>query len=515
MNLQTCKRVAEYFKRAVALTMVLLMLPLGQEELFAQQPYPAPYPPYQQSAYGQQPYPQQQPYYQQQAYPQQQQPYYQQQAYPQQQPYYAQQPYAQQQAYPQQGYGQMQPLNADQLEQLVAPIALYPDALIAQVLVASTYPAQVAQADQWRQAQGYAPGEQIAAGADAQNWDPSVKGLTAFPQVLAEMDRNLSWTTALGNAYYNQSQDVLQAVQVMRQRAQAAGNLETTPQETVSDDQGNIEVAPANPQVVYVPAYNPWAVYGQPVSPYPGFSFFGALGSFVGSALSAGFGASPVSFGLGIGIAAFSHVSFGWLGWGLSWLAQAIFFNHSNYYSRSTTVAHWGFEHGYRHAFTQPASMARVSNGFGRTPGGYGEARGGYNTSYGQGFRPAQGFAGNRPGGGYSRPVEQAYNHMQPAINASQQYSRGQQFGRSGYGSSFYGGQQSAYRAPAASFRRNDFAERSSGGFAGKGFNGFSKPPKSGGSHLFGGGGGHAPKSFGGGHSGGGGHGFGGGKHHH
>jgi hypothetical protein len=195
-------------------------------------------------------------------------------------------------------------------------------------------------------------------------------------------------------------------------------------------------------------------------------------------------------------------VSFGWLGWGLSWLAQAIFFNHSNYYSRSTTVAHWGFDHGYRHAFAQPASMARGSNGFGRTPGGYGQGRGGYNTSYGQGFRPAQGFAGNRLGSGYSRPVQQAYSHMQPAI------------GRSGYGSSFYGGEQSAYRVPASSFRRNDFAERSSGGFAGKGFSGFSKPPKSGGFHPFGGGG-HAPKSFGGGHSGGGGHGFGGGKHHH
>ena len=306
MNPQTWKRVAEYFKRAVALTMVLLMLPLGQVELFAQQPYPAQYPQsgygqqaYPQPYYGQQPYPQQQPYYQQQPYPQQQ-PSYQQQAYPQQQAYAQQQSYAatalpaatsypQQQSYPQQGYGQMQPLNADQLEQLVAPIALYPDALIAQVLAASTYPAQVAQADRWRQAQGYAPGEQIAAGADAQNWDPSVKGLTAFPQVLAEMDRNLRWTTALGNAYYNQSQDLLQAVQVMRQRAQAAGNLQTTAQETVSYDQGNIEVAPANPQVVYVPAYNPWSVYGQPVSPYPGFSLLGAMGSFVGAALSAGF----------------------------------------------------------------------------------------------------------------------------------------------------------------------------------------------------------------------------------
>ena len=179
----------------------------------------------------------------------------------------------------QQGYGQpqpqMQPLNAQQLEQLVAPIALYPDPLVAQVLTASTYPAQVADADRWRQAQGYAPAEQIAAGADAQNWDPSVKALTAFPQVLAEMDRNMRWTTDLGTAYYNQPQDILQAVQVMRQRAQAAGNLQSTPQETVSYDQGNIEVAPANPQVVYVPAYNPWVVYGQPISPYPGFSCWG------------------------------------------------------------------------------------------------------------------------------------------------------------------------------------------------------------------------------------------------
>jgi hypothetical protein len=555
MNLQTCKRVAEYFKRAVALTMVLLMLPLGQEELFAQQAYP-------QSAYGQpvypqQSYPQQQPYSQQQAYPQQQ-TYPQQQAYPQQQPYTQQQPYGQQ-ADPQQGYAQQQPLSADQLEQLVAPIALYPDALIAQILVASTYPEQVAQADQWRQAQGYASGEQIAAGADAQSWDPSVKGLTAFPQVLAEMDRNQSWTTALGNAYYNQSQDVLQAVQEMRQRAQAAGNLQTTPQETVSYDQGNIELAPANPQVVYVPAYNPWAVYGQPVSPYPGFAVLGALGFVVGS----------VSFGLGIAIAAFSHVTFGWLGWGLSWLGHAIFFNHSAYCSHSTTVAHWGFEHGYRHAYGQPGMMARGSNGFGR--GGYNGSRGegfrqtvgfggsrpggaynssqgegfrqtlgsgggrpggGYNSSQGGGFRQPLGSGESRPGGGYPRPVQQAYNHMQPAINVSQQqfgrspeFGRTPQYGRSGFGSSFngggynnrpsafYGGQQQAYRAPATSFQRNDFAQRPSGGFAGKGFNGFSKPPKSEGFRSFGGGGGHAPKSFGGGHSGGGGHGFGGGGH--
>ena len=116
---------------------------------------------------------------------------------------------------------QGQPLSAEQLDQLVAPIALYPDALVAQVLAAATYPTQVVEADRWRQAQGNAPAEQIAAGAEAQNWDPSVKALTAFPTVLAQMDRNIQWTTDLGNAYYNQPQDVMDSVQAMRQKAQS------------------------------------------------------------------------------------------------------------------------------------------------------------------------------------------------------------------------------------------------------------------------------------------------------
>ena len=538
--------VAQALRRMIALSLVLLLLPV---ELLAQQGYPQ----YPQPAYGQQGYPQPQPYGQQpypqpQSYPQQ--PYYppqQQPAYPQQQQAYApQQPdpgYGQVQMQP--GYGQpqpqVQPLNAQQLEQLVAPIALYPDPLIAQVLTASTYPAQLADADHWRQAQGYAPAEQIAAGADAQNWDPSVKALTAFPQVLAEMDRNMRWTTDLGNAYFNQPQDILQAVQVMRQRAQAAGNLQNTPQETVSYDQGNIEVAPANPQVVYVPAYNPWVVYGQPISPYPGFSLLGAIGSFVGAAVGAGlgvgFGASPVSFGLGILMTAFNRTPFGFIGWGLSWLSQAVLFHQSNYFTHSTTVADWGFAHGGHRYFSQGGAMAR---GYGA--GGYGQNRG-YGSAYGQGFaRSPQGYAGSRPaegynrgyqtaGVGYARPVQQAYNHMQTAVNTTQQY------GRPGYGSSFYGSRagtsygapQQAYRAPpATSFQRNDFAQRSSPeAFRGNSFAGPSMkaPHEGGGFHPFGGGHpeksfggggksfGGGGKSFGGGHSGGGGHHFFG-KHH-
>ena len=171
------------------------------------------------------------------------------QPYPDQQPQYAPQPYADQNQappYDQQDQSQApataQALSAQDLEQLLAPIALYPDSLLAQILAASTYPAQVAVADQWLQqmrAQGYSSPDQIAAGANAQtNWDPSIKALTAFPDVLDLMNHDLEWTTNLGNAYYNQPQDVMQTVQVLRDRAEQAGNLQSTPQEEVNERPG-------------------------------------------------------------------------------------------------------------------------------------------------------------------------------------------------------------------------------------------------------------------------------------
>ena len=122
----------------------------------------------------------------------------------------------------------------EQLQQLVAPIALYPDSLVAQILAASTFPEQVVEADRWVQAHPDLKGEALGQAVDQQPWDPSVKALTAFPSVLGNMDKNLSWTSSLGDAYYNQQQDVMDAVQVMRQRAQEAGNLKTTPQQTVT-----------------------------------------------------------------------------------------------------------------------------------------------------------------------------------------------------------------------------------------------------------------------------------------
>src|SRR5215475_6783998 len=144
-------------------------------------------------------------------------------------------------------------LSYEQLNQLVAPIALYPDALVAQVLAASTYPNAVADAARFVQQDASMSHQELARIVDTQAWDPSVKALTAFPSVLANLAHNLDWTSKLGNAYYNQPQDVMAAVQTMRQRAYAAGTLRSSPQENVVYQQGYIVLQPVNPEVVYVP----------------------------------------------------------------------------------------------------------------------------------------------------------------------------------------------------------------------------------------------------------------------
>src|SRR3954471_17568834 len=156
----------------------------------------------------------------------------------------------------------VQQQDPEHLAQLGAPIALYPDELVAQILGAATYPTEIVEAERWLQQQGGLKGEQLAQAVDQQSWDPSVKALTQFPSVLANLDKNLSWTSALGDAYVNQQQAVLDAVQTMRKRAQQAGNLNSTPQETVSTQASTIVIQPPNPTVVYVPTYDPWIVYG-------------------------------------------------------------------------------------------------------------------------------------------------------------------------------------------------------------------------------------------------------------
>ena len=363
------------------------------------------------------------------------QPQYQQAPYGAPQPNPYQQQYANQQPYADQGYpaeqdlapppaAPVQALSAAQLEQMLAPIALYPDALLAQILAASTYPAQVTAADQWVQqmrAQGYGSPDQIAAGASAQtSWDPSVKSLTAFPDVLDMLSHNLDWTTALGNAYYNQPQDVMQTVQVLRQRAEQAGNLQSTPQEDVTSNQGYIDIAPPNPEVVYVPTYNPWDVYGQPISPYPGFSLMGALGNF--------FGGLPIQYGLSFALGAFEHTPFGLLAWGLDWLANSILFDHGAWNSNSNSLADWGLPHGGPRAFPGWHAPARGPGNFNRGNGGTyaGNPRG----SWGGG--PVRARTIDRPGDSYNSRGDE-FNRGNQAYG----YSRGS--GSINRGSESYG----------------------------------------------------------------------------
>src|SRR5271163_47045 len=197
----------------------------------------------------------------------------------------------------------------EQLQRLVAPIALYPDSLVAQILAASTFPEQVVEANRWVQANPDLKGDALGQAVDQQPWDPSVKALAAFPSVLGNMDKNLSWTSSLGDAYYNQQQDVMDAVQVMRRKAKDAGALKNPQHEVIKDDGPNIEIEPADPDVVYVPAYDPWLIYGYPIVAWPGWYPYPGIW----------FGGPYFSFGIGFGIGWYGGFGWGWGHWGFDW----------------------------------------------------------------------------------------------------------------------------------------------------------------------------------------------------
>jgi len=191
-----------------------------------------------------------------------------------------------------------------QLDQMVAPVALYPDPLLSQILMASTYPLEVVEAYRWQQSAGNSglKGDQLAAALEQQPWDPSVKSVVAFPQVLKTMNDNIQWTEQLGNAFLAQQPAVMDSVQHLRQQAQAAHNLNSTPQQVVSNDGGQIVIEPANPEVVYVPYYNPAVVYGPwPYAGYPPYYFSDVY-------------YGPAVFGFGVGIVVIGEL-WGWDHW--------------------------------------------------------------------------------------------------------------------------------------------------------------------------------------------------------
>jgi len=230
------------------------------------------------------------------------------------------------------------PQSASELQSLVAPIALYPDSLVAQILTASTFPDQVAIADYWVQQNKSLTGSALMQAVDKQSWDASVKALTEFPSVLDNMAKNLTWTSSLGEAYHNQQADVMTAIQTLRAQAKAKGNLKSSPQVTVVQQSPQvIVIQPANPQIVYVPEYNPAVIYGTPYVT-PGYT--------AGDVVAAGI----IGFGAGIAVGAMmSHgcCSWGYSSWNCGWHGTAVVYHGGAYYGN--TAWHGGYYNGGYH----------------------------------------------------------------------------------------------------------------------------------------------------------------------
>ena len=189
-------------------------------------------------------------------------------------------------------------ISNQQLDSLTASVALYPDALLAQVLMASTFPQDIAAAAAWSRANPNIKGDDAVRAVANEPWDPSVQSLVAFPQVLATMASKPDWVAQLGNAFLAQPDDVMDSVQRLRRQAQQAGNLKTSEQQKVIVEQSTIQIVPANPQVVYVPTYNPTVVYGTwPYPAYPPVYVPPPPGYAAASGLAAG-----LAFGVGVAI---------------------------------------------------------------------------------------------------------------------------------------------------------------------------------------------------------------------
>jgi hypothetical protein len=280
-----------------------------------------------------------------------------------------------------------QPLSSDELDGLVAPIALYPDALVAQILGAATFPYEIVDATLWLKDNPELKGEALAKQVDQQSWDPAVKALTQFPSVLDNLAKNLAWTSSLGEASATQQSDVMAAVQRMRAKAQAAGNLKSTPEiKVVQQSPQTIVIQPANPQVVYVPVYNPAVIYGTPYV-YPGYVYVAPPPS-----------TAVIAFGVGIAVGAMIYggcCGWGWSYWGTNWHGNTIIYNRNIYVGNS----YW--RGGYYGGGYRPGYPGYRPGAPGYRPGGPGY-RPGY-PGYGRppGYRPPATTLpspGNRPG---------------------------------------------------------------------------------------------------------------------
>jgi hypothetical protein len=222
-------------------------------------------------------------------------------------------------------------VSADQLDSLVAPIALYPDPLLAQTLAAATYPLEIIQLQQWLENNNSLKDKALADAVAKQPWDPSVQALAALPDVVKRLANDIQWTADLGNAFLAQQGDVMDAVQRMRKKAQDKGNLKSNEQQKVEtqviESKSVIVVEQANPQVVYVPSYDPVVVYGAPIYPYPPIYY-----------PPPGYYAAGIAISFGVGVMMGAFWSGGW-GWGCGWGGHNnVYVNHNNNFNRNTNI---------------------------------------------------------------------------------------------------------------------------------------------------------------------------------
>jgi hypothetical protein len=321
----------------------------------------------------------------------------------------------------------------EQLANLVAPIALYPDSLLSQVLVAATYPLEIVEASQWLQQNRNLRGAQLVEAARQQNWDASVQALVVFPDVITRLNSDIRWTTDLGNAFLAQQGDVMDAVQRLRAQASQTGRLQSNSQVSVTTQtqggQAAIEIQPANPQVVYVPVYNPEYIWGAPAYGFYPPLFYPGIGF--------GFG-----FGPGIYIGGFfGGLGWGGWGWGPSWFGRSIYVNNNFFHRYGFNDFHGGgsfqgrgaWTHDSSHRLGVPYSNSALSSRFRGTSGARGAS--------------AQGPPLNRaiPGGTLANRGNLGATAQPPRSAPQQRGATAERFGNRGVQPQTSGGNHSAF----------------------------------------------------------------------
>ena len=313
----------------------------------------------------------------------------------------------------------------DQLDSLVAPIALYPDPMLAQVLAASTYPLEIIQLQQWLAKNKDLKDKALVDAVSKQPWDPSVQGLAALPEVVKRLADDIQWTTDLGNAFLAQQSDVMDAVQRMRKKAQDSGNLKSTEQQKVEvkvvESKQVVVIQQANPEVVYVPTYNPTVVYGPPVYPYPPIYY-----------PPPGYYAAGMAISFGVGLAMGAAWGGGW-GYGCGWGGNNnVTINNNNNFNRNSNIqggnrvsnqptrgggnrgggAGNSWQHNPQHRGGTPYSDRSTANKYGGT------TRGASASDRQANARQNQGQAGNR-GQASTRDASSRGQQTRPASDRS------------------------------------------------------------------------------------------------